>query len=77
GCPSCNYKGYAGRTGIFEVLPITKNMQKLIAENAGISELTKLARSEGMKSIMESGMKKVRSGVTSLEEVLKVANEME
>jgi type IV pilus assembly protein PilB len=77
GCTSCNFKGYAGRVGIFEVLPITKNMQRLIAENASIIDLTKQARSEGMITILESGLQKIKKGVTSLEEVLKVASELE
>ncbi|MBN2299820.1 MAG: Flp pilus assembly complex ATPase component TadA [Acholeplasmataceae bacterium] len=75
GCPSCNYKGYAGRVGVFEVLPITKEMQKLIAENKGLSELEKQAKKDGMKTILESGLEKVKDGITTLEEVLKVANE--
>lgn len=77
GCPSCNFKGYAGRVGIFEVLPITKNFQRLIAENANVIELTKQARNEGMMTILESGLQKVKKGITTLEEVLKVANELE
>lgn len=75
GCPSCNYKGFAGRIGIFEVLPITKNMQKLISENAPMDLLEKLAKSEGMVTILQSGLEKIKKGITTLEEVLKVANE--
>lgn len=77
GCTSCNFKGYAGRVGIFEVLPISKNLQRLIAENANVIELTKQARNEGMMTILESGLQKVKKGITTLEEVLKVANELE
>jgi len=77
GCTSCNFKGYAGRVGIFEVLPITKNFQRLIAENANVIELTKQARNEGMMTILESGLQKVKKGITTLEEVLKVASELE
>lgn len=75
GCPSCNYKGYAGRVGIFEILPITKSMEKLIAKNAGNDEIEKQARQEGMVSLMEAGLKKVLDGVTTLEELLKVASD--
>jgi type IV pilus assembly protein PilB len=77
GCTSCNFKGYAGRVGIFEVLPITKNFQRLIAENANVIDLTKQARNEGMITILESGLQKIKKGVTTLEEVLKVASELE
>ena len=75
GCPSCNYKGFAGRVGIFEVLPITKEMQKLIAANATIDELENQAKEENLVTMMQSGLEKVKQGITTLEEVLKVANE--
>lgn len=75
GCPSCNYKGYAGRVGIFEVLPISDEMQKLISQNANLNLLEAEARRTGMTSILSAGLKKVQEGVTSLEEVMKVAEE--
>lgn len=75
GCPSCNYKGYAGRVGIFEILPISKNMEKLIAKNSSNEEIEKQAVKEGMVSLMESGLKKVSEGITTLEELLKVASD--
>jgi type IV pilus assembly protein PilB len=75
GCPSCNYKGYAGRVGIFEVLPISDEMQKLISQNAPLNLLEAEARRTGMTSILSAGLKKVQEGVTSLEEVMKVAEE--
>ncbi|AUD62510.1 type II secretion system protein GspE [Tenericutes bacterium MO-XQ] len=75
GCPSCNYKGYAGRVGIFEVLPISDQMRKLIAENATFDELENEAKRSGMQSILSSGLKKIQEGVTTLEEVMKVAEE--
>ncbi|OHE30495.1 MAG: hypothetical protein A2084_01135 [Tenericutes bacterium GWC2_39_45] len=75
GCPSCNFKGYAGRVGIFEVLPITKVMQKLIAQNAPMIELEKQAKVDGMVPLLQSGLLKVKKGITTLEEVLKVASE--
>jgi type IV pilus assembly protein PilB len=75
GCPSCNYKGYAGRVGIFEVLPISKPMQKLISLNAPMDQLEKQAKADGLITILQSGLEKVKNGVTTLEEVLKVASE--
>ena len=75
GCPSCNFKGYAGRVGIFEVLPISKVMQKLIAQNAPMIELEKQAKADGMVPLLQSGLLKVKKGITTLEEVLKVASE--
>ncbi len=75
GCPSCNYKGYAGRVGIFEVLPISEQMRKLIAEKATIDKLEKEAEKAGIQDILTSGLKKIQEGVTTLEEVMKVAEE--
>ncbi|MBU1145864.1 MAG: Flp pilus assembly complex ATPase component TadA [Firmicutes bacterium] len=75
GCPSCNYKGYAGRIGIFEVLPVSKSMQMLISKNANIVELENEAKKLGMTSILDAGLEKVKQGITTLEEVLKVATE--
>lgn len=75
GCTACNYRGYIGRVGVFEVLPITKPMQRLIAKNAGIEEIEAQAHKDGMVTLMESGLKKVLDGVTTVEEVMKVANE--
>ncbi|QWB99741.1 Flp pilus assembly complex ATPase component TadA [Mycoplasmatota bacterium] len=75
GCPSCNHKGYAGRIPIFEVLPITKEMEKLISNNASNSELEALAEKEGLVSLMTSGLQKVKDGLTTMEELLKVTKE--
>ncbi|MDA3932585.1 MAG: GspE/PulE family protein [Tenericutes bacterium] len=75
GCPSCNHKGYAGRIAIFEVLPISKNMEKLISKNATNNELEALAEKEGLVSLMASGLKKVKDGLTTMEELLKVTKD--
>jgi len=75
GCPSCNFKGYAGRVAIFEVLSISKDMEKLISKNASNSDLEALAKDEGMVSLMASGLKKVKDGLTTMEELLKVTKD--
>ncbi len=75
GCPSCNFRGYAGRIGIFEVLPITSQMQDLIAHQASIKELEKQALKDGMRPLMLSGLSKIEQGLTTLEEVMKVVTE--
>lgn len=75
GCTACNYRGYVGRVGIFEVLPITKPMQRLIANGATNDQLEEQARKDGMITLIESGLRKVIEGVTTVEEVMKVANE--
>jgi type IV pilus assembly protein PilB len=75
GCPSCNFKGYSGRIGLFEILPIQRTMQNLIAQSAPISELEAEARAIGTRSLLDAGLEKVLLGITTLEEVLKVASE--
>ncbi|MDD4194641.1 MAG: ATPase, T2SS/T4P/T4SS family [Acholeplasmataceae bacterium] len=75
GCPSCNFKGFAGRVGVFEVLQVSRAMQTLISENASLDKIEEQAKKDGMVSLLESGLRKVKDGVTTLEEVLKVATE--
>jgi len=77
GCPSCNYKGYAGRVAIFEILPISKDMEKLITKNVSNHELEKQAKKEGLTPLIVSGLQKVKAGVTTMEELMKVTKENE
>ena len=69
GCAHC-HKGFAGRTGIFQVMPISAEMQRLILQEAGTPALTEQARREGVSTLRLAGLRKVRQGVTSLDEVL-------
>jgi type IV pilus assembly protein PilB len=73
GCEYCRGAGYRGRVGVFEVVRITPRMANLIQTRAPLPELRAAAREEGMKLLLDSGMDKVREGLTSLEEVLTVA----
>jgi type IV pilus assembly protein PilB len=73
GCDDCRGSGYRGRIGIFEVIRITAEMASLIQKKAALPELRASARAQGMKLLIDSGIDKVRQGVTSLEEVLTVA----
>jgi type IV pilus assembly protein PilB len=75
GCPTCNFKGYIGRTGVYEILEISESIRLLISEKASIVELEKEAKKQGMKSLMESCLEIVKKGVTTLEEVMKIALE--
>jgi len=75
GCPSCNFKGYSGRIGIFEILPITKELEILISQNKSISQITKQALADGLTELLISGLEAVKNGETTLEEVLKVASD--
>jgi type IV pilus assembly protein PilB len=73
GCDECRGSGYRGRVGVFEVVRITARMANLIQTRAPLPEMRAAAREEGMKLLLDSGMDKVRSGMSSLEEVLTVA----
>lgn len=73
GCKVCGNTGYEGRIGIFEVLEMSEKVKSLILKQASSDELTALARREGMKLMIEDGIEKVFNGVTTIEEVLRVA----
>ena len=74
GCDACN-NGYKGRVGIYEVMPISEELQRIILADGSALEIAQQARREGVRSLRESGLHKVKLGVTSLEEVLAVTNE--
>lgn len=75
GCDECNNKGYAGRIGVFEVLPITDKIRGVITQKTASSDIQKLAESEGMVTMLQDGLDKVASGLTTIEEVLRVVRE--
>lgn len=72
GCAKCNNTGYRGRTNICEVMPCTVEIQDLINQRAPYQKIREVARAAGMQTLYESGIKKVESGITSLEEVFSV-----
>jgi type IV pilus assembly protein PilB len=74
GCAQC-HKGFAGRTGIFQVMPVSAAMQQLVLQQAGIQEMDRQARMEGVKSLRMAGLRKVLQGITSLDEVLAATRE--
>jgi type IV pilus assembly protein PilB len=74
GCSACN-NGYKGRVGIYQVMPISEDMQRIILADGSALEIAEQARKEGIRSLRESGLSKVKLGLTSLEEVLAVTNE--
>ncbi len=73
GCEACNKTGYLGRVAIYEVMPVSEKMAKLIVEKAAASSIQKLAMEEGMLSMKQDGYVKVLEGVTTMDEVLRVA----
>jgi general secretion pathway protein E len=75
GCDECRHTGYHGRTGIFELMLIDSDLRQLILERASADTLKKQALANGMQDLRKSGWEKVKQGVTSIEEVLRVSQE--
>ena len=75
GCDQCSHTGYKGQIGIFEVLRVTKRIRDLITRKATREELYKTALEEGMTPLFVDGLAKVETGVTTIEEVLRVTRE--
>jgi len=74
GCMSCNRTGYKGRTGIFEFLYVDETMQRLIVMNAPTNEIREYAVKNGMITMRHDGLLKVKKGLSSIEELLRVIN---
>ncbi len=74
GCSSCN-NGYRGRLGLYQVMPVTEAIQRIILAEGTALDIAVQARREGVRDLRESGLVKVRAGVTTLEEVITVTNE--
>ena len=74
GCSACN-NGYKGRVGIYQVMPITEEIQRIILAEGTAVDIAKQAQLEGVRDLRQSGLVKVRSGVTTLEEVISCTNE--
>jgi type IV pilus assembly protein PilB len=75
GCERCKGSGYKGRVGIYQVMPITDEMRRLIMRGGNAIEIADQARLEGIRDLRQSGLLKVKQGLTSLEEVMAVTNE--
>ncbi|MBI5451831.1 type II/IV secretion system protein [Candidatus Gottesmanbacteria bacterium] len=75
GCKECNNTGYLGRIGIFEVVSISQASAKLILERGSADDIEKQAREEGMITMKQDGYLKVIEGITTIEEILRVAQE--
>jgi len=73
GCEKCLNTGYSGRLGIFELMPVTDGIRKLIMSGADASTIKEFAIKEGMKTLLQDGIEKVVKGLTTLEEVLRVS----
>ena len=69
---ACNHTGYKGRIGVYEFLTVSESIQKLILEKASTNVIRKVAMSEGMNTLRQDGLMKVKQGLTSMEELLRV-----
>ena len=72
GCPACSNTGYRGRIGLYEVMPMTEEIERLTVERASAESIKHVAVQQGMITLRDDGLEKVRMGVTSLEEVARV-----
>lgn len=72
GCDYCSHTGYRGRVAIYEIAIINDTLKELISKSAGLGDIKKAVRDMGVKSLSQSGIKKVEQGITSIEEVLSI-----
>ncbi|HEY9247585.1 MAG TPA: type II/IV secretion system protein, partial [Rariglobus sp.] len=72
GCQNCNGTGYRGRAGIFEMFVVNEEIQRMIYDNVGTAKLREKARSLGMRTMREDGVRKVLGGQTTIDEVVSI-----
>ena len=72
GCVACQYTGYRGRIGLFDILPITPKLRHLISAGASEVELRRQARAQGWRPLFYQGLRSAEQGVTTLDEILRV-----
>jgi type IV pilus assembly protein PilB len=75
GCELCNGQGYKGRVGIYQVMPLSEDIRRIIMKGGDAIDVVERARAEGVLDLRQSGLRKVRQGMTSLEEVMACTNE--
>ncbi len=74
GCGSCANTGYRGRIGLYEVMPMTEEIERLTVERASSETVKRVAVEQGMKTLREDGLEKARAGITSIEEIARVVS---
>ena len=75
GCASCGFTGMRGRVAIYEVMPMSREINALVLDGASATEIHRVAREHGMRTLREAGLRKVLDGVTTVEEILRVTVE--
>jgi len=76
GCAHCRGTGYSGRLGIYELLLLDDDLRDLIATRPSVTDLRRLCQEKGMVSLREDGLRKLRAGTTTIEEVLRVTEDV-
>jgi type IV pilus assembly protein PilB len=74
GCERCSQSGYKGRVGVYQVMPVTEAMEKIILAHGSALEIEAQAQRDGIRSLREAGLQKVKQGLTSLDEILGCTN---
>ncbi|HOO59258.1 MAG TPA: type IV-A pilus assembly ATPase PilB [Candidatus Mcinerneyibacteriales bacterium] len=75
GCPSCNNSGYKGRVAIYEVMPMSENLRRVVLERGSVLDIKEVARREGLRTLRESAVLKFKQGITSFEEIIRTTFE--
>ncbi len=73
GCRACNYTGFKGRIAVFELISITPEIERLIVAKAPAQDIWRMAQSQGSRSLFEDGLEKVETGITTLDDLLRIA----
>ena len=76
GCPRCNYTGYHGRTGIFEIIYLDETLRDMIQNRASLNEIRRFSVNRGMTTLRQNGYMKVREKITGIDEILRVTSEV-
>jgi type II secretory ATPase GspE/PulE/Tfp pilus assembly ATPase PilB-like protein len=74
GCSSCRGTGFRGRTGLFELLEVTNDIREEVQTSCDVTRIRQMARDEGMVTLREDGWARVRAGITTIDEVLRVVS---
>ncbi|MDQ5981410.1 MAG: type pilus assembly protein PilB, partial [Patescibacteria group bacterium] len=75
GCDICNHTGYKGRVGIYEVMYVSEEIRRAIVSKENAATIAEIAKKEGMKTMLEDGLEKVKMGTTTLAEVIRGTKE--
>jgi type II secretory ATPase GspE/PulE/Tfp pilus assembly ATPase PilB-like protein len=75
GCDACAGTGYRGRTGIYELMPMSEGIRALLVQDASLDKIRSLARQQGMQPLRSDGYARAAAGLTTLEEVLRVSRD--